>query len=342
MDFRVLRYFLAVAEEGNITKAAETLRLTQPTLSRQIIDLETELGAKLFTRGKRNVTLTEEGTLFRARAREIFSILETARGELSRTGGQVAGAVELGAVESTASELIGDLAESFGREYPGVRYALFTANGDGIRERLDRGQLDAGIFLEPVETASFDFVRLPYRDRWGLVTRADDPLAAKGKVTAEDIKGLPLNLPSRPVIVEEVAAWLGLPVESLNVYGTHNLVTNALVLVRRGLCRMLTIGGALAVRATEGLAFLPFEPERTAGHVLAWKRNREFSPAADLFIRHVRLRFAAPSRRDPRKGDGQQVEPAPGGVKGGPSGGDGSGAPPVTVALPQLGMPDGG
>ncbi|QQO07694.1 LysR family transcriptional regulator [Breznakiella homolactica] len=291
MDVRILKYFLAVAKEGNITKAADILHVTQPTLSRQLMDLEQELGTELLVRGKRSVTLTPSGVLFQQRALEMVSLLDKAKRDIAGHNGMVAGTVSIGCVETVASLLLPDVLESFHAQYPAVQYEIYTANGDGIRGRIDSGRINIGILVEPVETAKYDFIPLPFQDTWGVIMRADDPLAKKKSLRVGDILGLPLFVPWRDIVIDEIASWIGGDAKKLNILGYNNLMTNTLPLIERGLGYGVCVGGALSIRPYKNICFVPFSPKRTSGHVLAWKKNRIFNQTESLFLEHIKGNF---------------------------------------------------
>lgn len=283
MDLRLLEYFLAVAEAGSITKAAERLHVTQPTISRQLMDLEESLGTKLLIRGKRQVTLTDAGILFQQRAREIMDLMDKACRDLVAQEDLLGGTVVVGCVESCASELLADVVKQFSQRYPRVRYELYSANGDGIREKLDRGDLDFGVLVEPVEVAKYDFLRLPLWDTWGLVMGKDDPLAEKPEIGRDEMLSIPLILPSREIVHDEIAGWFGVDRSRLNIFATGNLLNNKVLLTEKGLGYSVCIQGAFEMHRDDGLCFRPFTPRQVSGHVLAWKKNREFHSAANRF-----------------------------------------------------------
>ncbi len=285
MDLRVLQYFLAVAKEGNITRAADALHLTQPTLSRQLKELEEELGVVLFDRGNRKISLTDAGVLFQQRAAELVALLDKTRRELSEQEDLLGGVVSIGCVESKASLLLPGLLSAFHKEYPQVRYDLYSAIGDDIKEKLDRGVLDLGILIEPVEVAKYDYRRLPVRDRWGVVLTCGHPLAEKGEISLDQLARLPLNLPRREIVQEEISSWFAGQGPKLQALHYHSLLTNSLPLAQAGDAYPLCVEGAYTIRPTPGLTFVPIAPERAVGHVLAWKKNRLFSRATDRFIR---------------------------------------------------------
>jgi DNA-binding transcriptional LysR family regulator len=288
MDIRVLRYFLTVAQEGSITKAAQALHITQPTLSRQLMELEEEVGASLFIRGKRQITLTEGGILFQQRIKEIVSLLDKTHRDLAAQEDLVGGIVSIGCVETIASMLLPEMIEKFTVLHPLVQYELYSADGDDIREKLDRGDIDIGILLEPVEAAKYDYIRLPFQETWGLVMRRDDPLAQREVIGAQDIVNLPLILSRRAIVQNEIANWFGLDPNQLNIVVFNNLLTNASLLIKRGIGYAATVSGAHSIREDGGLCFVPFSPERVTGHVLAWRKNRVFTAATSLFIQLVK------------------------------------------------------
>lgn len=192
MDIRVLQYFLAVAREASITKAAESLNMTQPPLSRQLKELEGELGKQLLIRGNRRVTLTEEGMILRKRAEEMVELMEKTKAEVSSSGENIGGEIYIGGGETKGIRLIAKVAEKIQRKHPDISYHLFSGNADDVTERLDRGLLDFGILIEPADIKKYDFIRLPTKDRWGLLMRKDYPLAEKTTIQPEDLQGLPL------------------------------------------------------------------------------------------------------------------------------------------------------
>lgn len=287
MDLRLLEYFLAVAKVGNITKAAEQLHVTQPTISRQLTDLEESLGTQLLIRGKRQVTLTDAGVLFQQRAEEILSLMDKTRRDLLDQNDLLGGTVALGCVESCASRMLPEVLGQFSKLHPKVRYELYSADGDDIREKLDRGELDFGVLLEPVEAAKYDSIRLPYWETWGVVLPKDDPLAQKKAIGKEDILSIPLILPRREIVQDNIAGWFGVERGQLNIFAGHNLVTNATLLAKAGLGYPVCVGGSFEIRGGENLCFRPFTPERTTGHVLAWKKNRVFHSAAACFRAYI-------------------------------------------------------
>ena len=288
MDIRLLEYFLAVAKYGNITRASEQLHVTQPTISRQLMELEETVGTALLIRGKRQVTLTEAGVLFQQRAEEIVSLMEKTMRDITDQDDLLGGTVAIGCVESCVSRMLSNVLSGFSERFPKVKYELYSADGDDIREKLDRGELDFGILLEPVEAAKYDFFRLPYWETWGVVMRKDDPLAQKESIKKEDILSIPLILPRREIVQDHIAGWFGVDRSQLHIFAGHNLLNNAALLVEAGLGYVVCVGGSFEIRGGENLCFVPLSPERTSGHVLAWKKNRVFHSAANRFREYIR------------------------------------------------------
>jgi len=293
VDVRVLKYFLAVAREGNITKAAEAVNITQPTLSRQLMDLENELGVELLIRGKRKVTLTSSGILFQQRALEIVALLEKTQRDIAEHNEMVAGVVAIGCVETSASLLLPDALEAFSSLHPMVRYEIYSGNGDDIRDKIDCGLLDIGILVEPVEIAKYEFIPLCFQDTWGVLMRKDDPLAKRESVRTQDIVGLPFFMSHRRIVTEEIESWFGKMAKKLNILGYHNLITNTMLLIERGLCYSITVQGANSIRPNKNLRFVPLSPARKAGHVMAWKKNRVFGQATSMFLEYAKNTFHA-------------------------------------------------
>jgi DNA-binding transcriptional LysR family regulator len=291
LDIRVLKYFLAVANAGNITQAAKDLHITQPTLSRQIMDLERNLGCELFIRKHKQLTLSDSGFLFQQRAKEIAQLADKACREISEQQGQLGGTISIACVESIASTLLPQIMADFSKEYPAVKYELYSADGNDIREKIDRGSIDLGILLEPIEVAKYNFLRLPCYERWGIAIGEDSPLASKSAITTQDIQGLPIIIPRRTIVIEEIAKWLGIAEEKLNIVASHNLPTNGLLLVKQGIGIVICVEGAVSIRPMSGICFRPFQPERITGHVLAWKKNHAFSAATAKFLDFVQIKY---------------------------------------------------
>ncbi len=288
MEIRVLKYFLTVAGEGSISRAAETLHITQPTLSRQLSALEEELGVRLFSRGSRRIALTDEGMLLRRRAEEIVELADRTAAELPGRSGELEGTVTVGTGEVAGAEVLARLCGTFREKHPKVTFDLYTAAADAVKERMERGLTDVGLLMEPVDLEKFAFIRLPARERFVLLMRPDDPLAEKASVTREDAAGLPLILPRRLNVQSELANWFGSRFETLNVAFTGNLPTNKLPVVHQGWAYAIVAEGIPDAWNPAYVVSRPLEPELTVGAVLAWKRGQPFSRAAEAFLEHIR------------------------------------------------------
>ena len=294
MELRVLRYFLAVAREENISAAAEYLHLTQPTLSRQLMDLEQELGKTLFLRGSRKITLTEDGILLRKRAAEILELVEKTEQELHAADSAVSGDVYLGSGESLAVRLAAQAARTLQQQHPGIRYHLYSGNADDVCERLDKGLLDFGILIEPFDQKKYDALRLPARDRWGVLMRKDSPLAAKDVITPADLADQPLIHSRQSLIRAGLQDWFGRELEQLHIVATYNLIFNASLLVQAGVGYAITLDGLINTTGESQLCFRPLADHVTAGLFLVWKKYQVFSRAAELFLQALRAQCSAP------------------------------------------------
>lgn len=288
MEIRVLRYFLTVVREQSITKASEVLHITQPTLSRQLAQMEEEVGVKLFDRGTRKITLTNEGLLLRRRAEEILQLVDKTERELVIQEEQVEGKITIGCGEIASVQLLPDLFQSFHEKYPRVTFDIYTATADHVKDQMDRGLVDIGLLLEPIDIEKYDFIRLDMKERWVLLMRPDSPLAKKDAVTAGELSELPLILPRRLRVQSELASWFGDYYENLNVMFTSNLSTNAAIMVSQGLAYSVVVEGSVPFWDQSKITYRPLSPDLTATSVLAWKRGQPFSLAATKFIEHIK------------------------------------------------------
>lgn len=288
MEIRVLRYFLTVVREESITKASEVLHITQPTLSRQLSQMEEEVGVKLFERGPRKITLTNEGILLRRRAEEILQLVDKTQKELIEQDEQVEGKVSIGCGEIASVQLLPKLFKEFREKYPRVSFDIFTATADLVKEQMDKGLLDVGLLLEPVDMEKYDFIRLDMKENWVVLMRPDDPLTQKECVTAKDLSDLPLILPRRMSVQSELASWFGEYYGGINVVFTSNLCTNGAIMVSNGLAYSLVIEGAIPFWDESKIVYRPLRPALTTTSVLAWKRGQPFGLAATKFIEYTK------------------------------------------------------
>ncbi len=288
MEIRVLRYFLTVVREENITKAAEVLHITQPTLSRQIAQMEEELGVKLLDRSTRKIVLTNEGLLLRRRAEEILELVDKAERELVQQDESLEGTISVGCGDLAAVQLLPPLFQAFQQRHPAVTFDLYTATADHIKDRMDRGLTDLGLLLEPVNMEKYDFIRLNQREQWVVAMRPDNPLAALDGIKPADLQDVPLILPQRLAIRSELAAWFGNLYPDLQVRFTCNLSSTSAIMVHNRLACAVLIYGSLAFWDSEKLVCRPLDPPLTATSVLAWKRQQPFGLAAEKFIQYAK------------------------------------------------------
>ena len=289
MEIRVLKYFLATAQQESISKAAEFLHITQPTLSRQLMDLEKELKTKLLIRGKRNkkIILTEEGKLLKARAQQIIELANKTESEFLFDEKNVVGDIYIGGGETDSMRIVAKIAKKLCKKYPNINYHLYSGNGEDVKEKLDKGLLDFGLFIEPFDKKDFGFINLKQKDRWGLLMKKDSPLAKKEYVTPQNLKNIPI-LSSRQFLVKNlISGWLGDDFEKLNIVGTYNLLFNASIMVDEGFGYALCIDKLINFTGESNLCFKPLKPTLEAGTLIAWKKNAPLSRCAKLFLKEL-------------------------------------------------------
>lgn len=284
MEIRVLKYFLTVAREENITKAAEALHITQPTLSRQLMHLEEKLRVQLFIRGKNKITLTDEGMLLRRRAEEIVDLADRTEREFIEHDNLIGGEIFIGAGETYAMHVLADLIKKFNKEYPQVKYNLYSGNADDIKERIDKGLIDIGLLTEPVNIEKYDFIRLPNKETWGVLMQKDSPLAKKEYIKPEDLTNIPIINTKRSIVQNEIENWFGVQYEKLNIIATYNLIYNAAIMVEEGLGYAVCLEKLVNINDETNLCFKPFYPKLETGAVIVWKKHQVFSTATAKFI----------------------------------------------------------
>ncbi len=283
MDIRVLRYFLAVAREQSYSVAAERLFLSQPTLSRQIKELEEELGKTLFIRSNKVVTLTEEGMILRKRAEEIVELLDKTEQEVRHSNDVVSGKVFIGAGETYAIKLIADTAQRLQENYPDISYSLYSGDGTDVLERLDKGLIDFGIVFQEVDTSRYEHIEIPLKDRFGVLMRRDFPLAERDSISLSDLKGLPLIVPRQPNHNVMFADIHGLEENDVNITAEYNLVYNGSVMASEGMGYCLCFDRLINTEGSN-MCFKPLEPELEVGCNFVWKRYSVFTKAAEMFL----------------------------------------------------------
>ncbi len=287
MDIRVLQYFLTVAREGNITRAAEILHMTQPPLSRSLMDLEQELGKQLLIRGSRKITLTEEGLILRRRAEEMIELMAKTKAEIISSAENVNGDIYIGGGETEGFRIISKAAETVRKEHTGIHFHLFSGNADDVTERLDGGLLDFGILIEPADIKKYDFIRLPAKNKWGLLMRRDYKLAEKANIAPDDLQDIPLIASRQSMAHNELSGWLGKEYESLDIVATYNLLYNASLMVEENVGCALCLDGIIPVHENSTLVFKPLEPKVEVEMNIVWKKYRVFSKAAEFLLREI-------------------------------------------------------
>ncbi len=291
MEIRTLRYFLAVAREENMTRAAEYLHVTQPTLSKQIQSLEEELGKKLFLRHSFRIELTEEGILLRKRAEDLISMADKILGEFTALDDVTGGDVYFGLAESWQIRYLAREIQQFKEIYPGLRYHISSGDTEQVTEKLDKGVLDFAVLAEEPDAGKYHHLTFPEADVWGLVMPASHPLARKEAIVADDLAGLPLFC-SEQGWKRDIPRWCGDRMEELHLEGSFRLPYNASLFVREGLGFLLTFDRLIDTGPESGLAFRPLAPKLETNIHLIWKKYQVFTPIAERLLAGLRERFA--------------------------------------------------
>ena len=284
MELRVLQYFLTVAREMTISGAAEELHITQPTLSRQMKELEEEIGKPLFIRGNRSITLTDEGLLLKNRAIEIMSLVEKTQAELSMNS-MLSGDIYIGAGESEGMRIIAKVINKMQEKYPQIKFHIYSGNAEDVMNKLDNGLLDFGILMEPTNMSKYDFLRLPVKNIWGVLMRKDDSLASLQSITRDILKDLPLICSNQRLVKNELAGWLGGNDRKLNIISTYNLLYNASLIAQEGHSYVLCFDNIVYTGADSLLCFKPLEPKLEAGINMVWRKYQLFSKASEEFLK---------------------------------------------------------
>lgn len=287
MEFRLLKYFLMVAREENITKAANLLHITQSTLSRQLIQLEEELGVTLFQRSKHRIILTEDGMLLRRRANEIISLMEKTQQELTKECDDLVGEISIGCGETQNMSYLSQKIKEFHKVHPLVKFHIHSTTADEIKERIENGLLDMGLVTEPVDISKYNFFRLPQKEQWGILVHEKHRLAQKTFITPDDLINEPLIIAKRTAVQNELINWFNNSSEKLNIVATYNLILNAANMVKH------QIGVALCFNLNfdnlyQDLRFIPLFPEIKTGAVLIWKKNHIYSQTMSHFIKSIK------------------------------------------------------
>lgn len=291
MELRVLQYFLAIAREQSIVRAAESLHLSQPTLSIQIKAMEEELGKQLLirgTKGSRKVTLTEEGMILRKRAEEILNLVHKTEREISLSDEVVMGDVYIGAGETDAVRLIARTARKLYRTYPGIHYHIASGNAAFVMEQLEKGLIDFGLVFGDVDQTKYNSMKLPLTEVWGVLMRKDSPLAGKAAISPEDLWNKPLILSRQENSSNGLASWIGREISELEIVATYNLLFNASLMVEEGLGYAIGFDKIIHTSGSSKLCFRPLVPRRETGMSIIWKKYQVFSKASDKFMEQLK------------------------------------------------------
>ncbi len=291
MELRVLQYFLAIAREQSIVKAAKSLHLSQPTLSTQIKGLEEELGKQLLirgTKGSRKITLTEEGMILRKRAEEILNLVQKTEKEITLSDQVVMGDVYIGTGETDAVRLIAKAARSLYDTYPGIHYHIASGNARFVLEQLEKGLIDFGIIFGSVDSTKYNSIRIPYKDIWGVLMRQDSPLAKKTSIAPEDLWNKPLIISQQENGNKELTEWIQRDMSELEIVATYNLLFNASLMVEEGLGYAIGFDKIIHTGGNSKLCFRPLSPKREASMSIIWKKYQVFSKACEKFMMKLR------------------------------------------------------
>ena len=293
IETRLLQYFLAIAREQGITRAAESLHVSQPTLSRHMKELEDTLGVQLFVRGRKQTTLTEEGRYFRARAQEIVSLMDKTESTLNADRNIVAGDIVIGCGETPIMAYLTELFAGIHEEFPDVHLQTFSGDADAVMERLDKGLVDLGLLLGPIRAEKYDYLDLPWQDEFGLLMPKDHPLTSKSTVTLQDMQEYPVSLPRQLAEGHELLGARVQDIKPRTVISSYNLLYNATFLVEQGVCLAFALDRLADVSGKRNLTFRPFEPAITVPAVIVTKKYQTFSPTVKLFLDRLQERIAA-------------------------------------------------
>lgn len=287
MELRELKYFLAVAHEESISKAAKALFITQPNLSRHMQNLENEVGQQLFIRGSRKITLTDAGRLLRKRAEEIIDLYNKTENELQAPITDITGDLYIGGGESYVMSLIAKAAYEVQKQYPKVRFHLYSGDMQAISDRLDKGLIDFGIFIEPADLNKYDFIRLPLTDTWGVLMRKDSHLAQKEQIISKDLWKLPLICSKHSLGESILSEWIKKSPEELNIVATYNLLYNASILVEEGIGYAICLDKIIQTDDNSSLCFKPLYPKLESHLDIAWKKYQVFPKCAEIFLKRL-------------------------------------------------------
>lgn len=289
MDIRILQYFLVVAREESITRAAESLRMTQPPLSRQLKALEDELGKQLLVRGGKKVTLTEDGMLLRKRAEELVDLMEKTKAELTASNENINGEIYIGCGETEAISFVAHAAQKLQKKHPLIHYHIYSGDAERVMEKLDKGLIDFGLLVGPADVSKYNFIRLPMKDIWGVLMHYKSPLADRKVICAEDLWDKPLILSHQAALNPEMMSWLKTDVSKLNIVATYDLLYNAAQFVRKGFGYVIALDKIINTMGESSLCFRPLSPTLEAELCIVWKKYQILSKASNTFLQQLQL-----------------------------------------------------
>lgn len=289
MELRLLHYFLAIADERNITKAARKLHVTQPTLSKQLSQLEAELEVTLFERRNRQMILTDAGVNLRERAAQIIELTNKTISEIKQTNEDIHGEIVIGSGETKGFSIIVGTLQLIQKEFPNITFNIFSGNGNDIMNKLNNGLVDFGLIIGNRNIDKYNSILLPYQDTWGVLMNQDDVLADEESITPQLLADLPLIISRNPIFRNELADWLGTSIHEKNLIATYNLIKNASMMAEKNLGYVLSLDGLVDTTGTSDLCFKPLSPALNANLYLIWRKNTFLVPAAKVFLEKMNL-----------------------------------------------------
>ncbi|SNU08185.1 transcriptional regulator, LysR family [Lachnospiraceae bacterium] len=291
MDIRTLQYFLAIAREESITKAAESLNMTQPPLSRQIKDLEEELGKQLFIRGSKKISLTEDGLLLKKRAEEIVALMDKTMHELNSYEESITGDILIAAGETENISILAEIGKSLNQKYPDIHYKIYSSDSKYVNDKIDNGLVDLGLVIGTVDIKKYDYIQLPVSDRWGIIMKETDELTKYDQISSNQLIDKPLLLSHQASDNNEIMSWFQENGVVPNIVTTYNLAYNASVFVKTGFGYMLALDNILNTTTGSGLVFRPITPGLKANMYVIWKKNQIFGKAASIYLDEIKKLF---------------------------------------------------
>lgn len=287
MEIRVLKYFLAVAREQNITNAAEVLHITQPTLSRQLKELEEELGTQLLIRGNKNVSLTEDGLIFRKRAEEIVELADKTLTDMKNAKEELVGDIYIGSGETDGLRHIISSIKTINKKYPNIHFHINSGDKQDILEKLDRGLIDFGVFLDPIDKTKYDYLKIPATDTFGILARKDSELTQKEFITKKDLIDKPIIISRQTTNDSNIMRWFGTTPDKLNIVATYNLAFNASLMVDENVGYALILDKIINTSESSNLRFIPLKPSITIDMYIMWKKYQIFPKATKKFLEQL-------------------------------------------------------